>query len=363
MAQSTRKVPLTEVLRVDPTRPDPEIIARAAGCLRDGGLVAFPTETVYGLGAHARDPDAIRRLFEAKGRPAHDPLIVHVASLEQVEQVAAAVPEMARALAARFWPGPLTLVLPRGDAVPREVTAGLETVGVRVPSHPVARALLEAARLPIAAPSANLFSRPSPTCAAHVLHDLEGRIDMVLDGGPTTVGVESTVIDLTGDVPTVLRPGAVSLEQLQDVVPTAAAAGPGAFGPSAGRKEGAAPSPGLLPLHYAPRTPLVLYRGRANAVRDAILDEARDALARGERVGILATAEDAQALRPLPVVIAELGPEHDVERVAARLYAALRDLDGSGVDVILVRDFSRERGLGRALRDRLERAASAIRVV
>src|SRR5436190_4276722 len=188
---------VTQLLRVDPANPDTRVIERAAECLREGGLVAFPTETVYGLGAHALDRQAIQKLFAAKQRPANDPLIIHVAALDDIPPLVADIPSAARDLAARFWPGPLTIVLPRSSRVPEEVTAGLATVAIRVPSHPVARALLESARLPIAAPSANLFSRPSPTRAAHVLADLNGRIDIILDGGSTSVGLESTVVDLS----------------------------------------------------------------------------------------------------------------------------------------------------------------------
>src|SRR5689334_3766286 len=205
---------MTQVIRVDPEVPDPAALAIAAACLRRGGLVAFPTETVYGLGVHALDRAAVRRLFEAKGRPANDPLIVHVDHIDRMQPLVNDIPAAARALAARFWPGPLTIVLRRSERVPDEVTAGLATVAIRVPAHPVARALLIAAGVPIAAPSANRFSRPSPTRAAHVMDDLAGRIDLVVDGGATQVGVESTVLDLSGDLPTVLRPGAVSIDML-----------------------------------------------------------------------------------------------------------------------------------------------------
>jgi L-threonylcarbamoyladenylate synthase len=339
---------MTEVLR-----PDPPDIARAAECLRRGGLVAFPTETVYGLGVHALDRDAVRRLFDAKGRPANDPLIVHVATFEQIHALVTALPAQAAALAARFWPGPLTLVLPRAASVPPEVTAGLQTVAIRIPAHPVARALLSAAGVPVAAPSANLFSRPSPTRTAHVLDDLNGRIDMVIDGGATTVGVESTVLDLTVDPPAVLRPGAVAVESLQRmldtvrIAPSRSAAMP-------------MPSPGLLPKHYAPRAPLTLYRGQAEAARDALVAAARDAIRHRHRVGVLATGSDAGALEGMAVVIAELAAEDDVEGAAVRLYAALRELDAARVDVILARDASRDDGLWRALRDRLQRAATRV---
>jgi L-threonylcarbamoyladenylate synthase len=349
-------VPMTEVVRVDPVRPNQEDILRAADCLRRGGLVAFPTETVYGLGAHALDRAAVRRLFEAKGRPANDPLIVHISAFDQAAAVVAALPGQAAPLAARFWPGPLTLVMRRAPSVPLEVTAGLDTVALRVPAHPVARALLLAAAFPVAAPSANLFSRPSPTRAAHVLDDLDGRIDMVVDGGPTQVGVESTVLDLTVDPPVVLRPGAISMEMLRTVVPAVRS---GSFTAATPGGQPMA-SPGLLSKHYAPRAPLTIYQGDPAAVRQALMAAARDAIAAGRRVGVLTTAEDAPMLSGVPVVIAELGSEHDVETIAAGLYAALRQLDAAQVDVILMRDVSRDEGLWRAVRDRLHRAAAEV---
>ena len=263
--------------------------------------------------------------------------------------------EVARALAARFWPGPLTLVMRRDPAVPLEVTAGLETVAVRVPSHPVSRALLEAARLPIAAPSANLFSRPSPTDAAHVVADLDGRIDMVLDGGPTHVGVESTVLDLTSDPPTVLRPGAVSVEDLRQLVPAVVIR---RLSPASMDASDPMASPGLLSKHYAPRAPLTLYHGNPATLGRALADAARRAVALRLRVGVLATTEDARELAGLPVAIADLGSRLDARQVAARLYAALRELDGERVDLILARDFPSDDGLGRAINDRLQRAAT-----
>jgi L-threonylcarbamoyladenylate synthase len=239
---------------------DPDSIQRAASCLREGGLVAFPTETVYGLGAHALDVTAVRRLFAAKGRPATDPLIVHVSSLEQASTLTTAITADARTLAKQFWPGPLTMILTRHETVPREVTAGLGTVAIRVPAHPVARALLDATGVPVAAPSANLFSRPSPTTAAHVLHDLDGRIDIIIDGGPATVGVESTVIDLTSIPPRILRPGGVPVERLRALLPLLET------DPLPHAADEAARSPGLLSQHYSPRTPMTLYSGPRAAV-------------------------------------------------------------------------------------------------
>jgi L-threonylcarbamoyladenylate synthase len=344
---------MTDVIRVDPVTPDPAALARAAECLRRGGLVAFPTETVYGLGVHALDRVAVLRLFEAKGRPAHDPLIVHVDDLERMRPLVTHVPDTVRALAARFWPGPLTVVLPRSAAVPDEVTAGLNTVAIRVPAHPVARALITAAGVPVAAPSANLFSRPSPTRASHVLDDLTGRIDLVVDGGPTQVGLESTVLDLSRERPTILRPGAVSLEMLRAVLPHVERA-PEAPAP------GALPSPGLLERHYSPRAPLTVYDDNAVArlVRDAFTF-----VAEGQRLGIMAADEDRGALSEIeragpPVTIAYLGSIQDLTTVASRLYAVMRELDASGVDRILARGFPGDEGLATAIRDRLRRASA-----
>jgi L-threonylcarbamoyladenylate synthase len=343
---------VTDVLAVDPHHPERDRIERAATLLRRGGLVAFPTETVYGLGVNALDREAVRRLFEAKGRPATDPLIVHVGSLEDAMPLVAHVPAPARTLAARFWPGPLTLVLPRSAAVPDEVTAGLETVAIRVPAHPVARALIAAAGVPTAAPSANLFSRPSPTCAAHVIADLGGRIDLVLDGGPTEVGVESTVLDLARDPPVILRPGAVTAEMLHALMPHVVA--------SAGDivSDGPLPSPGLLEKHYSPRAPLTLYEGDDPSCLRAMRAAALALQDAGTTVGMLIAKED----RPwLPsgdrIRTAEAGSLTDLRTVAARLYAALRELDAAGAEAILARDFPRDRGLGDAIHDRLRRAA------
>ncbi len=343
---------MTEVLRVDPGDPDPHAIARAAACLRGGGLVAFPTETVYGLGVHALDREAVVRLFAAKARPANDPLIVHVTTIDALALLVAGVPRDAHALAARFWPGPLTIVLRRSRAVPDEVTAGLDTVAVRMPSHPVARALIDAARIPIAAPSANLFSRPSPTDAAHVLADLDGRIDMVVDGGPAHVGLESTVVDLSQDPPAVLRPGAVSLEMLRTVLPNVTVR------VSSESDSDALRSPGLMSKHYSPRTPVTLYEGDAATALTAMTREAQTRVNRGNTVAVLAFAEDAARLAQLPVRLVQLGRESDPSEVAARLYAALRECDDMGVDVILCRVLTTHHALTPAIQDRLLRAAA-----
>ena len=344
---------MTDVLTLDARRPDPAGIDRAASLLRAGGLVAFPTETVYGLGAHALDTRAVRRIFAAKGRPAEDPLIVHVHDVSEIRRLTAEVPDAAAALASRFWPGPLTMVMRRSELVPAEVTAGLDTVALRVPAHPIAHALIAAAGIPIAAPSANLFSRPSPTRAEHVLEDLAGRIDLVIDGGPTEVGVESTVIDVTTQTPMVLRPGAVTLEMIRAVLPNAR------MQERVFRAGLSQRSPGLLSKHYSPRAPLTLYEGAAAAVSSRIAADAAEALSRGQRVGVVAADEDPIAMHiPPGLDLVTLGSERDAAALAANLYSALRTLDAAGVDLILVRLFLDESGLGVAIRDRLRRAAA-----
>jgi len=343
---------VTEVLILDARQPDPVGIARAAGILRSGGLVAFPTETVYGLGAHALDADAVTRLFAAKGRPAEDPLIVHVHHVDALAALTTGVPDTATALASRFWPGPLTMVLQRSGVVPREVTAGLDTVAIRVPAHPIAHALITASAVPIAAPSANLFSRPSPTRAEHVLQDLDGRIDLVIDGGPTPVGVESTVIDLTGSIPTILRPGAVTLEMIRAVLPDARLAEHAPNESAGGMK-----SPGLLTRHYSPRAPLTLYEGRSDRVVARMAADAGAAIVRGQRVGIVAADED-EFQESTAVLIVRIGPESEPSTLAANLYSALRTLDAAAVDMIFARTFREPSGLTVAVHDRLRRAAA-----
>lgn len=332
----------TQVLRVHPETPEPDAIARAAAVLRGGGLVAFPTETVYGLGADALDPAAVRRIFEAKGRPATNPLIVHVAEAAAARDVAADWPEAAARLAARFWPGPLTLVLPRRQEVPDAVTAGGPTVAVRVPAHPVALALLRAAGRPIAAPSANRSAALSPTRAEHVLRDLGGRIDLVLDGGPTPGGLESTVLDVSGAPPRLLRPGLLAPAAIEQVIgpiirPDAT--------PASGRP---LPSPGMLSRHYAPRAPL-------ECAPDTGWTRAEELCRVGLRVGWLTFARGPGPEHPnvVPVVMPSAPAAY-----AAQLYAVLHDLDDRGVERIVVA-LPPDGEDWLAVRDRLRRASAA----
>lgn len=348
----------TKVIAVDAGAPDPAAIAEAAAIVRAGGLVVFPTETVYGLGAHALDAGAVARIFEAKERPTHDPLIVHLRSPDEVPLVAMNVPPAAEALAARFWPGPLTLILPKHPSVPSIVTAGRDTVGVRVPIHPVAQAFLKAAGVPVAAPSANRFSRPSPTRAAHVLADLDGRVDLVLDAGPTDIGVESTVLDLTTVPPKVWRPGGALLADIRELLPDVQVAERYATG------DEAAIAPGQLLRHYAPRAQLTLYEGSSTAIVEAMGRDARAGVSAGQVIGILAPAEDVTALAPVVaaqaaagrLVVMAFGSRRDPARAARELFDRIRTLDAHGVDEILASTVEAV-GVGLAIRDRLVRAA------
>lgn len=336
----------TQLIKIDPAHPESHLIQIAAQKIFDGGLVAFPTETVYGLGANALDGDAVNRIFAAKGRPSSDPLIVHIHSLDQLTQVAIEIPDLAYRLAEKFWSGPLTLVLQRNESITPAVSAGLNTVAVRMPSHPVALALLRSANVPIAAPSANLFSRPSPTTAQHVLEDLNDRLDIILDGGRVHIGVESTVLDLTASPSTVLRPGGISLEALRQVIPNCELRN------TYLNVEESASSPGMLVKHYSPRAKVLLFDGERESVLRSMVDEVR----RHHRAGVLMFDEDEEAFDGLGIVASRLGSESDLAQIANNLFSAMRDLDQKNVDVILVRGVKRD-GLGLAIWDRLLRAA------
>jgi L-threonylcarbamoyladenylate synthase len=327
--------------RVEAAHPDPAVMQRAGAILRAGGLVAFPTETVYGLGANALDDGAVRRVFETKGRPAHNPLIVHVPSTEDARALAARWPAAAERLAERFWPGPLTLVLPKRDLVPDQVTAGLPTVALRVPRHPVALALLRAAGVPVAAPSANPYTRVSPTTAQHVTRGLESGVDLVLDAGPTDVGIESTVVDLSGARPVLLRPGSISREELEAIV------GPLGTAAAAAHEDAPRPSPGMVRQHYSPKGELRLFQAHQRAQMEQV---ARTATRSGVRVGGL-------LLQPLTASLTDpVMMPADPAGYAARLYSALHELDAAGCALILA-DAVPEGPEWAGVRDRLSRAA------
>lgn len=320
-------------------------LSQGAELLRQGGTVAFPTETVYGLGANALNQAAVQAIFEAKQRPSWDPLIVHVVNQEQLGMVAVDIPDNGLLLMEAFWPGPLTLLLPKRPQVPAIVTAGRPRVGVRMPRHPVARKLIELAGVPVAAPSANSFGRTSPTRAEFVLQDLDGRIDAVIDSGDTTLGLESTVVDVCEEPPILYRPGMVTLQQLQSLCPWMIAyrePQDGVSGPQA--------SPGTGLKHYSPRARLMLVE---NAGTEKLFSLAEELQAAGETVGVMLPAAVANEGSYL---VYEWGDLDDQEKLARRLFAGLRELDAAGATVIVC-PMPRDHGLGVAIRDRLLKAA------
>jgi L-threonylcarbamoyladenylate synthase len=345
----------TKIVQVDPHHPEMAVLEYAAGLLQQGEVVVFPTETVYGLGADALQPQAIEAIFVAKGRPFSDPLIIHIADKSTLETLAVDIPSIAHKLMEAFWPGPLTLILSAGPRVPSLVTAGLPTVAIRMPSHPIALALIRATGSPIAAPSANRFMHISPTTAQHVLADLNGRVPLILDGGPCEVGVESTVLDLCAARPTILRPGGVSMEALRAVLPAVQSppSRPPIDHPS---QQAAMPqtSPGQMLTHYAPAVPTLLFEGKIAMVREAMLNEIHRRQAQGEQVGVLIADEDLPAFRASGVHIYTLG--NSIDHIAQHLFTGLRQLEEAGVQTILCRSFATQ-GLGLAVRDRLRKAA------
>jgi L-threonylcarbamoyladenylate synthase len=328
------------VIRVDPNQPEDAAIETAADVLRRGGLVAFPTETVYGLGANALDVDAVERIYSAKGRPSYNPLIVHVPDVSAARELVSDWPERAALVANAFWPGPVTILLPKRALVPDIVTAGLDSVALRMPANPIALALLRAAAVPLAAPSANRSTELSPTVARHVERSLGDRVDLILDGGPTHVGIESTVVDLRSEQAAILRPGIIGVRELEPLV-----------GPLAAGRVGAGDtpraSPGMLERHYAPRAELRLFSA-VDAPK--VMREARALVADGGRVGMLLLGSDGAG----PFEIVRM--PGDALRYAQRLYAALHELDDRGCGLILVERVPDEpEWLG--VRDRLERAS------
>lgn len=324
-------------------------IKQAADLLEQGEVVAFPTETVYGLGANALSDQAVLKIFEAKGRPSDNPLIVHITKQEQLTGLVDNLTQTAHKLMDAFWPGPLTLVLPKKEGVSQYVTAGLDTLAVRMPDHPVARALMEVSGLPLAAPSANLSGKPSPTTAAHVAEDLTDKIAGIVDGGATGVGLESTVVDCTTEIPVILRPGGVTKEQLEGVVGKVDV-DPALLTESSTSKP---KSPGMKYTHYAPVAPVFLVEGSQQFLEETIIKAQNE----GKKVGFLATEETilkAAGIKGLTSIAC--GTQADLTTVAARLYDALRAFNSTDVDIIFSETFSKT-GMGTAIMNRLEKAA------
>ena len=329
---------------------DEGLMDRAGSIIRRGGLVAFPTETVYGLGADALDPEASGKIYQAKGRPSDNPLIVHIHRLDSLEKIARFIPKQAYLLAEAFWPGPLTMILGKSDIVPTSVTGGLDTVAIRMPDHEIALALIRSGGGYIAAPSANTSGRPSPTTAQHVKDDLDGKIDMIIDGGIVGIGVESTIIDLTEDVPMVLRPGFISVDMLRSVIGDVRM-DPGLHGDDPSFRPKA---PGMKYRHYAPKADLTIVEGSAEHVRAAIDRLACEAVSKGLSCGIIAADEDASSYHTGIVRCA--GSRAKEITISQHLFGILREFDDLGVDVIYSESFDTPQ-IGAAIMNRLIKAA------
>ena len=340
----------TLVITQDENKIDEQEIARAGKIILNGGLVAFPTETVYGLGGDGLNPDSARKIYEAKGRPSDNPLIIHIYRMEDLEILVKEIPESARKLAEAFWPGPLTMILPKADVVPKETTGGLDTVAVRMPSHKVALAFIKAAGGFVAAPSANLSGKPSPTLAKYVLEDMDGRIDMIIDGGDIAIGLESTIVDLTGDVPMILRPGYITLDMLKDVL------GEVTMDPTLldGDCKERPKAPGMRYRHYAPKGDMLIIEGKSEKVVEEMNTLVKESRQKGYKTGVIATAENAEKYRA--DVVKVVGNRGDDTAIAASLYRILREFDDEEVDAIYSESFAAD-GIGQAIMNRLLKAA------
>ena len=343
----------TLLLKVNPENPDAEKIQTAAEIIKRGGLVAFPTETVYGLGADALNPEAILALFAAKKRPLDNPPIIHVADPVEVLRLVAEVPPKAQLLMNKFWPGPLTLIFKRSNLMPKVTVAGLDTVAIRMPKHKVALGLIKQSRCPIAAPSANLAGKPSPTTAQYVYEDLNGRIDAIIDGGATDIGVESTVVDMSVDPSMLLRPGGTPFEALKKVL-VDMKLHPFVQAERELSSLGEIRSPGMKHKHYAPKAQVILVEGNMAAVTAKVMALAESCRVKGKKVGILATDETQTVYRA--DVVKSLGNRSNLSTVAQNLFRLLREVDAENVDVIIAEGVSSE-GLGLAVMNRLRKAS------
>lgn len=341
----------TIIEKADPGHIDADVMEQAGKLIAEGELVAFPTETVYGLGGDALDPDASRKIYAAKGRPSDNPLIVHIAEFEDMKRVAREVPEQAKKLADAFWPGPLTMIVWKSDAVPEATTGGMQTVAVRMPNHPVALELIRRSGCLIAAPSANTSGRPSPTEAQHVAEDLSGKIAMILDGGPVGIGIESTIIDLTEETPMILRPGYITPEMLSETLGEEVVIDPGIIAADDTRKPKA---PGMKYKHYAPKAEMIIVDGAQDAVIDKINELTAAKRAEGKKVAVIATDETKE--RYDAQVILSMGRRSDEDAIAQHLYKILRECDELDVGEIYSECFQTPR-IGQAIMNRLLKAA------
>lgn len=345
----------TIIKKIDIENLAPSDLREAAEFIREGKLVAFPTETVYGLGGNAYDSTASARIYAAKGRPSDNPLIVHISEFEEIKPLVKELPDVAKALADRFWPGPLTMILDKSDAIPKETTGGLDTVAIRMPSHIIANMLIKEAGVPIAAPSANASGRPSTTKAEHVIEDLFGRIDMIIDGGSSDIGLESTIVDLTVKPALILRPGYITIEMLREVIPDIE------YDRAVLKRIKddtiVAKAPGMKYRHYAPKGELTIYEGVPEKVAAIIKKEAAKKLAQGHTVGILTSDELAANYKDMgDLYIKDVGSRDNEIEIAAGLFDALRYFDEVNAEYIYAESFT-EGGIGQAIMNRLMKAA------
>ena len=340
----------TRIVRIYEDHPNPPEMADLGIIIKDGGLVAFPTETVYGLGGDALNPESSKKIYAAKGRPSDNPLIVHIANLSNLDALTEEIPESAKKLADAFWPGPLTMILKKSASVPKETTGGLDTVAVRFPSHKVAQELIKSGGGYIAAPSANLSGKPSPTLAKYVLEDLNGRVDAIIDGGDIPIGLESTIVDLTGDVPMILRPGYITKEMLESVLGTVSTDPTILDGNSKERPK----APGMRYRHYAPKGELTIVEGDSEEVIAYINRAVSNAREADQKTGVIATSGTADFYSA--DVVKKIGNREVPEEVAASLYRILREMDDENVEVIYSESFADD-GLGAAIMNRLLKAA------
>ena len=325
-------------------------IEEGAKLIKRGKLVAFPTETVYGLGANGLDKEAVAKIFIAKGRPGDNPLILHIAFREQVEPLVESISEEAKKIMEKFWPGPLTIIFKRSSIVPHVITAGLDTVAIRMPDHPIALEFIKASGVPIAAPSANTSGKPSPTQASHVLEDLKGKVHMIIDGGNTGIGVESTVLDLSETPPTILRPGGITLEELQKIIPNVVED----LSIIKDSKDIIPKSPGQKYRHYAPRAEMIVFTGEINAIIDAINESAKKYIAKGKSVGIMATEETKDKYEV--GLVMSVGSRKNKETIAHNLFSTIRLFDEKNVDIILSEGVDLSH-IGKAIMNRLKKAS------
>lgn len=337
----------TIIRKVNREMPDEKIILMASEIIKNGGVVAFPTETVYGLGGNSFDNNAIDKIFIAKGRPQDNPLILHVSSIDQVYPLVERVDEKAKLLMERFWPGPLTLIFNKSEKVSDKLTGGLNTVAIRMPKHNVALSLIKHSQVPIAAPSANTSGRPSPTEAKHVVEDMYGKIDMIIDGGSTGIGVESTVLDISSDVPIILRPGGVTIEDLLEIFPKVD------YDQGILKGNVVPKSPGQKYKHYAPKAKMVVYNGEVENITTAIGNHVHQLILEGKVVGIMATEETVGNYQEGNVLV--VGSRNKRDTIAQNLFSVLREFDSLNVDVILAEGID-TKGIGSAIMNRMKKA-------